>query len=141
MASRRIPKAVARRTPLFPVLMVAALAALLSSCSGSPSLRTRSLLVVGDSVATQAAEALIHLAPPGTTVSVDTVRPGTAPCDWNNGFTDPTDNKYESFAKILGEVHPAVVAFVFTGNPGLSGTAAGCVDANRPYDLAQLPRA
>ena len=97
MASRRIPKAVARRTPLFPVLMVAALAALLSSCSGSPSLRTRSLLVVGDSVATQAAEALIHLAPPGTTVSVDTVRPGTAPCDWNHGFTDPTDNKYESF--------------------------------------------
>ena len=94
--------------------------------------------MVGDSVATQAAEALIHLAPPGTTVSVDTVRPGTAPCDWNHGFTDPTDNKYESFAKILDEVHPAVVAFVFTGNPGLSGTAAGCVDANRPYDLAQL---
>ena len=102
----------------------------------SPS--TTSLLVVGDSVATQSAEALIHLAPTGTTVSVDTVRPGTAPCDWNHGFTDPTDNKYQSFANILDEVHPAKVAFVFTGNPGLSGPTAGCVDANRPYDLAQL---
>ena len=93
---------------------------------------------MGDSVATQSAQALIHLAPAGTTVTVDTVRPGTAPCDWNHGFTDPTDHKYQDFAKVLGQVHPAVVAFVFTGNPGLSGTAAGCVDTNRPYDLAQL---
>jgi hypothetical protein len=93
---------------------------------------------VGDSVAAQSAEALIHLAPEGTTVHVDAVQVGSAPCDWNHGFTDPTDHEFQSFAKILDAVHPAVVAFVFTGNPGLSGTAAGCVDANSPYDLAQL---
>jgi hypothetical protein len=94
--------------------------------------------VVGDSVAAQSAEALIHLAPEGTTVSVDAVQAGTAPCDWNHGFTDPTDKQQQRFAKILYKVHPEVVAFVFTGNPGLSGPAAGCVDADRPYDLAQL---
>ncbi len=93
---------------------------------------------MGDSVAAQSADALIHLAPEGTTVSVDAVRPGTAPCDWNHGFTDPTDGKFQSFAKVFDEVHPAVVAFVFTGNPGLSGPSAGCVDANKPYDLTQL---
>ena len=133
-----VPKSVGPRTLLPLFMTVAAVAILLSSCADSHGPRTRSLLVVGDSVATQSAQALIHVAPAGTTVTVDTVRPGTAPCDWNHGFTDPTDHKYQDFAKALEEVHPAVVAFVFTGNPGLSGTAAGCVDANRPYDLAQL---
>src|ERR1700722_10586621 len=133
-----VPNAVGRRTFLPLFLTVAALATLFSSCSDSHGARTRSLLVVGDSVARQSAQALIHLAPAGTTVTVDTVRPGTAPCDWNHGFTDPTDHKHQEFAKVLDEVHPSVVAFVFTGNPGLSGPAAGCVDANRPYDLAQL---
>jgi hypothetical protein len=138
MLSGRVPAAAGRRV-FFPVLLtVAGLAILLSSCSESHVLRPRSLLVVGDSVAAQSAEALIHLAPEATTVSVDAVRPGTAPCDWNHGFTDPTDGKFQSFAKILDEVHPEVVAFVFTGNPGLSGPAAGCVDADKPYDLAQL---
>ncbi len=94
--------------------------------------------MVGDSVAAQSDKALVHLAPVGTTVSVDAIQAGTAPCDWNHGFTDPTDSEFQSFAKILDEVHPAVVALVFTGNPGLSGPAAGCVDANKPYDLAQL---
>jgi hypothetical protein len=133
-----VANAVGRRTFLPLFLTVAALATVLSSCSDSHGPRTRSLLVVGDSVARQSAQALIHLAPAGTTVTVDTVRPGTAPCDWNHGFTDPTDDKHQEFAKVLDEVHPSVVAFVFTGNPGLSGPAAGCVDANRPYDLAQL---
>jgi hypothetical protein len=81
---------------------------------------------------------MLHLAPHGTTVSVDSVMPGTAPCDWNHGFTDPTDGDFHRFATDLEKVHPAIVAFVFTGNPGLSGTAAGCVDANNPYDLSQL---
>jgi hypothetical protein len=95
-------------------------------------------LVVGDSVAAQSAQALIHLAPDGTTVVVDSVQPGSAPCDWNHGFTDPTDDVYQKFANILDQIRPAVVAFVFTGNPGLSGPSAGCVDANSPYDLTQL---
>ena len=94
-----VPKAVGRRKLLPLFLTVAALAILFSSCSDSRGPGTRSLLVVGDSVATQSAQALIHLAPAGTTVTVDTVRPGTAPCDWNHGFTDPTDHKYQDFAK------------------------------------------
>ena len=138
MLSENAPTAADRRTFLSPLLTVAVLAILLSSCSESQVLRPSSLLVVGDSVAAQSAEALIHLAPEGTTVSVDAVRPGTAPCDWNHGFTDPTDGKFQSFARAFDEVHPAVVAFVFTGNPGLSGPSAGCVDANKPYDLTQL---
>ena len=133
----------ARRRPTRRLALVAVIATLvLSSCSSaSPSEpqgpRAVALLVVGDSVAAQSAEALIHLAPPGT-ISVDAVGPGTAPCDWAHGFTDPTDDEFQSFAGALRKVHPAVVAFVFTGNPGLSGRAAGCVDANTPYDLAQL---
>jgi hypothetical protein len=89
-------------------------------------------------VAAQAAEALIHLAPAGTTVRVDAVQPGTAPCDWDHGFTDPTDDESHDFASILRQVRPAVVAFVFTGNPGLDGPKGGCVDANSPYTLSQL---
>jgi hypothetical protein len=138
MLSEIVPTAADRRTLLSSLLTVAVLAILLSSCSESQVLRPSSLLVVGDSVAAQSAEALIHLAPEGTTVSVDAVQPGTAPCDWNHGFTDPTDKEFQSFAKVFDEVHPAVVAFVLTGNPGLSGLAAGCVDADKPYDLTQL---
>jgi hypothetical protein len=113
-------------------------AIVLTSCSKSQAARPISLLVVGDSVAAQAAEPLIHLAPPGTTVVVDAVQPGTAPCDWDRGFTDPTDDVPQSFASILRKVRPSLVAFVFTGNPGLSGPPSGCVDANSPYDLSQL---
>jgi hypothetical protein len=138
MLSANAPTTVRRRTFLPVVLAVGVLAVLPSSCSTSQGPRPRSLLVVGDSVAAQSAEALIHLAPEGTAVSVDAVKAGTAPCDWNHGFNEPRDNKFQSFAKILDKVHPEVVAFVFTGNPGLSGPAAGCLDADRPYDLAQL---
>jgi hypothetical protein len=113
-------------------------AVLSSSCSESHVPRAVSLLVVGDSVAAQAAEALIHLAPTGATVRVDAVQPGTAPCDWDHGFTDPTTDAAHDFASILRQVSPAVVAFVFTGNPGLDGPKGGCVDANSPYTLAQL---
>jgi hypothetical protein len=71
-------------------------------------------------------------------VRVDAVQPGTAPCDWEHGFTDPTDGDFQKFANILHDVRPHVVAFVFTGNPGLSGPSAGCVDADSPYGLSQL---
>jgi hypothetical protein len=119
-------------------LVVCCLAILLVSCSGSPSPRSKSLLVVGDSVAWQAAEPLIHLAPEGAAVTVDAVQPGSAPCDWNHGFTDPTNGEFDKFSTIFERIRPSVVVFVFTGNPGLSGPTAGCVDANSPYDLSQL---
>jgi hypothetical protein len=111
---------------------------LLSACSEKHQPRPNTLLVVGDSIAAQSAEALIHVATSGATVSVDAAYPGTAPCDWDHGFTDPTDGDFNKFANVLDKVHPAIVAFVFTGNAGLSGPAAGCVDANSPYDLSQL---
>jgi hypothetical protein len=120
------------------VLAVVVLPVLFSSCSESQTARPISLLVVGDSVSAQAAEAMIHLAPAGTTVRVDAVQPGTAPCDWDYGFTDPTDDESHDFASILRQVRPAAVAFVFTGNPGLDGPKGGCVDANSPYSLSQL---
>jgi hypothetical protein len=120
------------------VLAVVVLPVLFSSCSEAQMARPVSLLVVGDSVAAQAAEAMIHLAPEGTTVSVDAVQPGTAPCDWDHGFTDPTDDESHDFASILRQLRPAAVAFVFTGNPGLDGPRGGCVDANSPYSLSQL---
>jgi hypothetical protein len=119
-------------------ISVVVLSVLLASCSEAHRPQPNTLLVVGDSIAAQSAEALIHLAPPGATVSVDAAYPGTAPCDWNHGFTDPTDGEFQKFASVLDRVHPAIVAFVFTGNPGLSGPAAGCVDGNRPYDISQL---
>jgi hypothetical protein len=96
------------------------------------------MLVVGDSVAAQAADPLVKLAPAGTAVSVEAVLPGSAPCDWAHGFKDPFEGGFHSFSKTLHKVRPEDVVFIFTGNPGLSGPASGCVDPNTPYTLAQL---
>jgi hypothetical protein len=63
---------------------------------------------------------------------------GSAPCDWNHGFIDPATKQPLSFASILHNDEPDAVAFVFTGNPGLSGPPAGCVDADRDYSLSEL---
>ena len=81
---------------------------------------------------------MIHLAPEGTKVTVDAVQPGTAPCDWDHGFSVPNGPVFPSFSTILSDVRPTVVAFIFTGNPGLSGPGSGCVDAAKPYDLSEL---
>ncbi len=129
----------AGRRPLYRSLLgVVALSLLVSSCSQAKGARSASLLIVGDSVAAQAAAAMIHLAPEGTKVMVDAVQPGTAPCDWDHGFSVPNGPLFPNFSTILSDSHPTVVAFIFTGNPGLSGTGAGCVDATKPYDLSAL---
>jgi hypothetical protein len=121
------------------IVTVVLVAILVSSCSPSHAApRRQSLLVVGDSVAAQAAAPLVKLAPAGTTVSVDAVLPGTAPCDWAHGFTDPFGGGFYSFSDALRKVRPDVVVFMFTGNPGLSGPAAGCVDADSSYTIQQL---
>jgi hypothetical protein len=130
--------AIAGRRPLRSVLPPILVAATLVSCTNSHLPQASSVLVVGDSVAAQSAGALVHLAPAETKVTVDAVQPGTAPCDWDHGFIDPTDEDSHRFADILRKVHPEVVVYVFTGNPGLSGPAAGCVDQKSPYDLSQL---
>src|SRR6516165_3126962 len=89
LLNRRVPTAARGRPPLPAILTVGVLAILLPACS-----------------ATQAAQALTHLAPGGTAISVDSVMPGTAPCDWNHGFTDPTDGEFHKFATDLEKVHP-----------------------------------
>jgi len=124
------------------VLGVACVVVLFAACStlssGSSRGRPRSLLIVGDSVAVQSAQALSHLEPQGTTVTTDAVLGGSAPCDWNVGFTEKDTGKHVSFSAILSQVKPDAVVFLFTGNPGLSGPPAGCVNANSPYSLDQL---
>ena len=133
-----VSKPFGRRRTLLPMcLTVVALVTLLASCSESQAPRTRSLLVVGDSVATQSAQALIHLAPAGTTVTVDTVRPGTAPCDWNHGFTDPTDHKYR-FREGPRRGPPGSGRLRVYGEPRSVRDHCGLRRPNRPYDLAQL---
>ncbi len=119
------------------VLAPVGLLLLLCSCSTNHTSQ-RSVLIVGDSVAAQAAQPLIHLAPAGVTVTVDAVQPGTAPCDWNHGLTVPGGKTFPDFATILDTVRPQDVVFVFTGNPGLSGPSAGCVDASSAYSLSEL---
>jgi hypothetical protein len=127
-----------RGSPPLLGLTIVLMAILVTSCSASHSPRRRSLLVVGDSVAAQAAGPLVKLAPAGTTVSVDAVLPGSAPCDWAHGFTDPFGGGFYSFTDALRKARPEEVVFMFTGNPGLSGPAAGCVDPDNPYTLSQL---
>jgi hypothetical protein len=145
MAGLRVSGALGRARSRAVLVGLAGLAFLLPACSSSGSgqsstsvqVQPRSLLIVGDSVAAQSAEALVHLAPESTKVTVAAMD-GSAPCDWSYGFTDPYDQEHMSFASTLDKVKPGAVAFVFTGNPGLSGPPAGCVDANSAYSLSQL---
>lgn len=95
-------------------------------------------MLVGDSVAVQSAKALLHLAPSGTTVTVDAVLGGSAPCDWHHGFVEKGTGKRVSFTSVFDQAKPETVVFLFTGNPGLSGPSAGCVNANGPYTLNEL---
>ena len=75
------------------------------------------MLVVGDSIVEQAADALRAQSNSGVEVRV-TDRLGTAPCDWTGG----------DFDAALAAAHPSVVVLAFSGN---AGAAAGCVDPPR----------
>ncbi len=122
---------------------VIAAAALLAACAGAYAVDrhhvTRdSVLVVGDSLITQAGIALGRDAPAGAHVWV-AGGVGSAPCDWARGFDDPFDHGARNwFNDTFDRYHPAAVVFAFSGNPGLSGPAAGCVDVSRPYTLAAV---
>jgi hypothetical protein len=104
------------------------------STSAPPPIR---VLVVGDSVIAQSASDLRALAPPGVTVAV-AAGIGSAPCDWVHGYVDPYNRTYRRFSLELAKARPQYVVLMFTGNPGLSGPSAGCVDADRPYSAASL---
>ena len=95
------------------------------------------ILVVGDSLMVQAAPALTALEPPGVSVRVASGL-GTAPCDWVHGYRDISSHRLSSFSAVLRHDQPDEVVLAFSGNPGLSGAAAGCVDASGPYTLSDL---
>jgi hypothetical protein len=82
------------------------------------------VLVIGDSLVEQAADALRAESNSGVEVRV-TDRLGTAPCDWTGG----------DFNAALAAAHPSVVVLAFSGNPG---AAAGCVNSHIGYPLADL---
>jgi hypothetical protein len=82
------------------------------------------VLVIGDSLVEQAADALRNESNSGVEVRV-TDRLGTAPCDWTGG----------DFDAALAAAHPSVVVLAFSGN---GGAAAGCVSSHSAYSLAAL---
>jgi hypothetical protein len=98
----------------------------------------RRLLVVGDSLIAQAGLKLGRLRPADTLVSA-AGGVGSAPCDWVNGYRNPFyGGAFDSFSRELQLHHPQEVAIAFTGNPGFSGPAQGCVDTTQPFSLDQL---
>jgi hypothetical protein len=96
-----------------------------------------SVLVVGDSIVTQAETQTRSWAPPGSTVWA-AGGPGSAPCDWNAGYRDPFTGTWYQFSRLVDRYHPGAVVLSFSGNPGLSGPAKGCVDGASHYSLAAL---
>jgi hypothetical protein len=97
----------------------------------------RSVLVVGDSVVAQASRAISRWAPRGATVW-PMGGLGTAPCDWVRDGPAGTRYGAPDFYRAVDRDRPAAVVLAFTGNPGLSGAPAGCVDADTQYPLAAL---
>lgn len=118
-------------------VILAVSASLLASAPASAQTVPHSVLVVGDSVVAQASDAISRWALPGSTVWPMGAM-GTAPCDWVDSWRNPADQLHLSFEQAVDEHHPAAVVLAFSGNPGLSGPAAGCVDANTHYSLAAL---
>lgn len=114
-----------------------------AAASGAPALSASdvvtpdSVLVVGDSIVTQAESQTLFWAPPGSKVWVGG-GPGSAPCDWNTGYRDPFSGTWFQFSRLVDRYHPAAVVLSFSGNPGMSGPGAGCVDGNTHYSLGAL---
>lgn len=96
-----------------------------------------SVLVVGDSIVSQADNQTRFWAPAGSTVWV-AGGPGSAPCDWNAGYRDPFTGTWYQFSRMVDRYHPGAVVLSFSGNPGLSGPPAGCVDSTARYPLGAL---
>jgi hypothetical protein len=123
-----------------PLALAAALAAGAcagSSCSAPAHPPDQAVLVVGDSLITQSRTALVDFGPPGAAVTVADAL-GSAPCDWEHGFIDALTHQRLDYRLELERVKPRYVILMFSGNPGLSGPAAGCVDASRAYSIAGL---
>jgi hypothetical protein len=63
---------------------------------------------------------------------------GSAPCDWEAGYTDPLSGHYLKFSQVFAEERPAAVVFAFTGNPGLEARSTGCINSSGRYSLSAL---
>ena len=96
-----------------------------------------SLLIVGDSLSVQAAPAVPAWLPSGSQVVVE-AGIGSAPCDWVTGYHDAWSNRNLSFYRSFDQTRPRAVVFAFSGNGGISGPAAGCVDTRTQYSLEDL---
>jgi hypothetical protein len=106
--------------------------------SGGTSRPAGPILIVGDSLVLQATAALrAWWNIPGVAI-VAAGGSGTAPCDWNTGYTNPTSGQYLKFSQVLEQAHPRAVVFAFTGNPGIEFRSARCVNSDEPYSLSAL---
>ncbi len=109
----------------------------LAPSSASETERQGAILIIGDSLVLQASSALRSWNLPSVPIVVDGGL-GSAPCDWENGYTDPLTGKHVMFSEAFQETRPAAVVFAFTGNPGLEWHSTGCVDSSGKYSLSML---
>lgn len=119
------------------VLGTSALFLILAPNSLPESGREGPILVVGDSLVSQATNALRSWNLPLVPIIADGGL-GSAPCDWENGFTDPLTGRYMKFSHLFQMIQPAAVVLAFTGNPGLGSRSAGCVGSSGKYPLSAL---
>jgi len=105
--------------------------------SASQSDREGPILVVGDSLVLQATDALRSWNLPSVPIIADGGL-GSAPCDWEKGYTDPVSGHYLKFSEVFQKARPAAVVFAFTGNPGLESGSTGCVNSSGRYSLSAL---
>jgi hypothetical protein len=109
----------------------------LAPSSASEINREGPILVVGDSLVLQATDALRSWNLPSVPIIADGGL-GSAPCDWEAGYTDPLTGHYLKFSELFQKARPAAVVFAFSGNPGLAPGSNGCVDSSGRYALSGL---
>jgi hypothetical protein len=95
------------------------------------------ILVIGDSLVVQATKALRSWNLPSVPI-IARGGLGSAPCDWENGYTDPLSGHYLKFSDVFRGSKPVAVVFAFTGNPGLESKSTGCIDSSGRYSLSAL---
>jgi hypothetical protein len=95
------------------------------------------ILVVGDSLVLEATNALQSWNVPSVPIIADGGM-GAAPCDWENGYTDPLSGHVAKFSNVFQKSQPAAVVFAFTGNPGLESGSIGCINSSGRYSLSTL---
>ncbi len=122
---------------LWLIFSASAIALVLNPSPAPQTTAVGPILIVGDSLVVQATNALRSWNVPSVPIIADGGS-GSAPCDWDNGYTDPYTGRHLKFSNLVQTIKPAAVVFAFTGNPGLESSAAGCVDASGRYTLSDL---